>query len=88
MARYVRVSKGRELGTQAAVAKKRRMDGWTRVGIIASIIWAVGAWFYWTAHLATVASDAYSFSSRICYSIQSRGLNLTMKNVTSMLRSI
>lgn len=55
---------------QKTLSKKRRLGGWTRVGIIASIVWAVGAWFYWTEHLATVASDAYGFSARICYSIQ------------------
>jgi hypothetical protein len=43
-----------------------RLNGWQRIGIVASVIWAIGAPIYWDQAAQTEANAKFSFWYNLC----------------------
>ena len=48
------------------MAGTRYLGGWTRLGIIASVLWAIGAWFYVNKVALKAASDYSGLMYKVC----------------------
>src|SRR3954471_14941604 len=48
-----------------------RLNGWQRIGLVASVVWVIGAFVYEVAAIENKANDRASLAFRLCYDSKS-----------------